>query len=65
MSDRVGCRKDLVNENTGLVFNYDSEQSLSDVIDSICEVATYNNLRKGVSCMDFGDRARRQIESFL
>ena len=65
VSDRVGCRKDLVNENTGLVFNYDSEQSLSDVIDSICEVATYNNLRKGVSCMDFGDRARRQIESFL
>lgn len=65
VSDRVGCRKDLVNENTGLVFNYDSEQSLSDVIDSICEIATYNKLRKGVSCLDFNARTRHQIESFL
>lgn len=65
VSDRVGCRKDLVNENTGLVFNYDSEQSLSDVINSVCDVTTYNKLRKGVSYLDFKARVRHQIESFL
>lgn len=65
VSDRVGCRKDLVDDNTGLVFHYDSEQSLSAAIDTICDVATYNKLRKGVSCLDFKDRTNRQIGSFL
>lgn len=65
VSDRVGCKEDLVNEDTGLVFSYDSEQSLSDAIDSICNVKTYNKLRKGVSYLDFMARARHQIESFL
>lgn len=65
VSDRVGCKQDLVNEDTGLVFCYDSEQSLSEAIDSICNVKTYNKLRKGVSYLDFMRRASHQIESFL
>ena len=65
VSDRVGCRKDLVNENTGFVFNHNSEQSLSDTIDTICKVTTYNNLRRGVSYLDFKARTHHQIESFL
>ena len=65
VSNRVGCRADLVSENTGLVFDYENERSLSDAIDKICDIAFYNRLREGVSHLDFAARARHQVESFL
>ena len=65
VSDRVGCRADLVNATTGLVFRHGSEKALADAIDRICDIDTYNKLREGVSHLDFDGRARHQIESFL
>ncbi len=65
VSNRVGCRADLVNDNTGLVFEYDSEKSLTAAVDKICDVDYYNKLREGVSHMNFAARARHQVESFL
>lgn len=65
VSNRVGCRADLVSENTGLVFDYDNERSLSDAIDKICDIVFYNRLREGVSHMNFAARASHQVESFL
>lgn len=65
VSDRVGCKDDLVTQNTGLVFHSDDIDSLCSVIEKITDVRFYNSLRFGVSKLNFAERARRQVESFI
>lgn len=65
VSDHVGCYKDLVTPDTGIVFNSNNENSLLNAVLQICEVDYYNKLRKGVSQLNFQERAQRQINSFL
>lgn len=65
VSDHVGCHKDLVTDETGLVFKSGDEQSLTDAVLKISQVDFYNHLREGVSKMDFYARANRQVQSFL
>lgn len=65
VSDRVGCHKDLVSSETGLVFKSGDENSLMAAVSRISDVGFYNHLREGVSKLDFQARAERQIQSFL
>lgn len=65
VSDHVGCYKDLVTENTGIVFKSNDEADLTRAIIKISDVEYYNKLRNGVSKMDFKARAERQINSFI
>lgn len=65
VSDKVGCRDDLVTEDTGLVFDHESQQSLLDAIVKITDIDFYNRLRKHISKMDFKKRAQRQIDVFV
>lgn len=65
VSDRVGCQKDLVTKETGIVFDYTSEESLRNAIMKMTDKVFYNNLRRGVANLDFNKRAQVQIECFV
>lgn len=65
VSDHVGCHKDLVTSETGIVFKSNEKQSLKEAIIKISEIDFYNELREGVSRLNFYERANRQINSFL
>lgn len=65
VSDHVGCHKDLVTSETGLVFKSNDEDSLTKAILKISQIEFYNKLREGVSKTDFNARAHRQINAFL
>lgn len=65
VSDRVGCQKDLITKETGIVFEYSDGESLRAAILKMTDVTYYNNLRKGVANLDFNKRAQRQIDCFI
>ena len=65
VSNHVGCNEDLVNSETGLVFCSNNNESFVSAIKQISDVRFYNSLREGVSKMNFAQRAKLQIESFL
>ena len=65
VSDRVGCRKDLVTSDTGLSFIHDSVDDLRRSILQMTDTDFYNRLRLGVSKLDFSKRAEYQVECFL
>lgn len=65
VSDRVGCREDLVTKNTGLVFTFDNEKSLSDAIEKITQIDFYNQLRENISHLDFINKSQRLVQLFL
>ena len=64
VSDKVGCKDDLVTVDTGLVFSHNSPEDLKEKIKTISNVSYYNQLRLGVSRMDFTKRSQLQVESF-
>ena len=65
VSDKVGCRDDLVTEETGLVFNAGNHESLTHAIGKIRNIDFYNQLRKNIANLDFGARAKHQVDVFL
>lgn len=64
VSNRVGCGADLVTSETGLLFDYNSEDSLRDAVLKMTDISYYNQLRYNVSKMDFYERANNQIKAF-
>lgn len=65
VSDRVGCKDDLVTEDTGLVFAAYDKESLRDAVLKISDVDYYNKLRENISKLNFQERAQRQINIFI
>lgn len=65
VSDKVGCRMDLVTKETGLVFQHDSRESLEKSLEKMCDVVFYNTLRKHISELNFASRAQRQVDVYL
>ena len=64
VSDAVGCKDNMVSlHNTGLVFNPLNEKSLDDVIDLMEK--DFDKFYKRVFDLDFDDRDREQIQSYL
>lgn len=64
VSDRVGCKDDLVTADTGLVFRHDSVNALREAVRQITQPEFYNHLRQGVSKLNFTERAQRQVKAF-
>ena len=65
VSDKVGCHYDLVTATTGLVFKSENIESLQEQISKICSINFYNNLRRGISQLDFLKRAQNQVKAFV
>ena len=65
VSNHVGCKDDLVSENTGMVFKLEEDSSLKNAIITISDVNYYNQLRLGVSKLNFIERGNRQVAAFL
>lgn len=65
VSDKVGCREDLVTKDTGIVFEYNNAEALCNAIKEIQQIERYNKLRYGVAQMDFLERAQKQVNSFV
>jgi glycosyltransferase involved in cell wall biosynthesis len=64
VSDRVGCGADLATPPYGLVFKYDSAESLRSSILKMTDTEYYNNLRLNISKLDFKKRAQSQVNAF-
>lgn len=65
LGDMVGCKDDLVSDETGLIFEHSNKDSLETAIKKICDVDFYNSLRLGVSKMDFAARMKNQVDVFI
>lgn len=65
VSDRVGCKDDLVTNETGLVFKWNSIEDLTEKITKVLDTEFYNRLRRGVSQINFMKRADHQVKVFL
>ena len=64
VSDRVGCRDDLVSEKNGIVFPYSDIKALKEAIIKMTDIEYYNTLRVNISQMNFIARGQHQIEIF-
>lgn len=65
VSDKVGCREDLVTSETGIVFLHNSHESLLSSINEMTDIDAYNKLRMNISKLNFIERASHQVEVFL
>ena len=65
VSDKVGCREDLVSDRTGLVFDSSSEKALYDAVIKMTDIDFYNHLRLQISYLDFKERAKQQVDIYL
>lgn len=65
VSDKVGCASEIVNENNGLIFIYNSEKDLSEKIDTITDINYYNKLSENISHLDFESIEKEQIKCYL
>jgi glycosyltransferase involved in cell wall biosynthesis len=64
VSNRVGCRKDLVNDDHGIVFEFNDKESLKNAIFRMTVLDVYNKYRDNISKIDFIDRALKQVNTF-
>ena len=65
VSDRVGCREDLVSDKNGIVFPCNDSIALQEAIIKMTQIEYYNQLRYNISKMDFISRAQYQIDCFV
>lgn len=64
VSSHVGCKEDLVTDETGIIFESDNKESLKNAINKITQIEYYNHLRLGVSMMNWETREKSQIKCF-
>lgn len=66
VSNKVGCAEEIVEVNSnGLIFDYNSESSLIQMIEKITDIEFYNTLKQNVSKMDFNKVAEYQVNCYL
>jgi len=65
VSDRVGCASEIVNDENGLVFKWNSEADLRDKINKMVQIDYYNQLRYNISKMDFEKIEKDQVNCYL
>lgn len=61
VSNHVGCYKDIVLPDKGIIFDIDNPNALENAINQVSQIDFYNKLRKNISMMDFQDRANKQV----
>jgi len=65
VSDRVGCKDEIVNEENGLIFQYNNPKDLEKAILKMTDETFYNRLRKSISNLDFDEIIKQQINVYL
>lgn len=65
LSDKIGCKEDLLTSETGLSFVFNDKEDLKLKVRKMCDIDFYNSLRLGVSKLNFEQREKNQIEAFL
>ena len=66
LSNRVGCAEEILIENeNGLSFQYDNEDSLFEAIRQMADIVTYNRMAKNISKMNFRLIEDKQINSYI
>ena len=65
VSNQVGCAADIVTQQTGLVFQWDSPEALTQAIQKMRDLTFYNTLRKNISMLNFEQIESRQINCYL
>lgn len=65
VSDKVGCKDDLVTEETGLVFDVNDINNLREKIKEMTDVEFYNQLRKNITSLNFEERNNFQVSAYL
>lgn len=61
LSDRVGCREEIINQTNGVIFRSNNKKSLLDAIDKLMDIDFYNNLRLNISETDFKEISNEQV----
>lgn len=65
VSDRVGCAEEIINESNGIVFKYDSKNSLINAINTMTDIHYYNSLRLNISKLNFQEIEQKQINCYV
>ena len=65
LSDKVGCKDDLLTDKTGLLFKSDDKEDLKRAILKMTDIEFYNKLRLSISKMDFEKREQEQIAAYI
>lgn len=64
LSDRIGCREEIINDSNGLVFKYDDIESLRSALNKIKQIDFYNKLRLNISKTDFKKISDEQVSCY-
>jgi glycosyltransferase involved in cell wall biosynthesis len=64
VSDRVGCAEEIVSAENGVVFSLNPD-NFEEQLSKICDIDTYNNMRKHIANMDFEAIEQYQINCYL
>lgn len=66
LSDKIGCLDDFIttNDNVGLTFSKGNIFSLENAILQVTDKQLYNQLRLGVSKLNFLERKQRQLKTY-
>lgn len=64
VSDRVGCAEEIVTAENGVVFSLNPD-NFEEQLSKICDIDTYNNMRKHIANMDFEAIEQYQINCYL
>lgn len=66
VSSHVGCSESIVEPySSGIVFENGSKEGLFNAVKQMCNVDSYNQFRENVSKIDFMERSKQQVLSFL
>jgi glycosyltransferase involved in cell wall biosynthesis len=64
VSDRVGCAEEIISNDNGVVFSLNPD-NFEEQLSKICDIDTYNNMRKHIANMDFEAIEQYQINCYL
>lgn len=64
VSDRVGCAEEIISDDNGVVFSLNPD-NFEEQISKICDIDTYNNMRKHIANMNFEAIEQYQINCYL
>lgn len=64
VSDKVGCAEEIVTRERGVIFSL-SPDGFEEQLAKICDIDTYNNMRRAIATMDFASIEQRQVDCYL
>lgn len=65
VSNKVGCADEIINESNGLIFEYNSADSLKNAVLKMRNLNFYNKLRKNISKLNFELIEEEQVKKYI